>query len=558
MASMAAVPTFNEIYGKRCSDEDLEGLLQRYLVDDWLWNLSRLSCLLCESRNLQNEYARAFFRFIVPPQMAQPLAVWQKRIRDEGTRPALFSERYVGILIELAMLYGSRDLAKRMNGDPKKSLLDALLMLTDLEEQRQLTEGPNAKDMDEVASLFAILQDRSQVIDAQAVLVRGAEIYQVTSDPKSEKAQEWERLFQSATGHMLPAYFAGGICSLLPAYVMSPEQIANEWKALPGKFLASDGAEVDGVPGVYFSLRCGTVDAIAKMVASLEPSNEFDAFNLIPIRRYPLICYRGEAVFPLFVRGIAESLCEGVYHTVLTAHLEGRIAENVEYIGGVFGDLFEEYVLRRLADRFGDRLIENPARSDNGDEAADAVLLCEGGVIVFQIKGCHVPTRRRFALKGSVEKEKEIERTGLSNAVDQVTSSISFCREGLIPELACYGHPRDLVIQPLVVTYEPVPALGTKQPFVEGLRASAQVDDRTRPLVLADVGEIEEFCSLRDGESAWSVLSEFSLVQEPTSLHNFFVEKNKITQEYIRDRVYKLWQLLKRRLLQDSIAEPGT
>jgi len=404
------------------------------------------------------------------------------------------------------------------------------------------------------------LEERSRVIDPQAVLVRGAELYQVANDTKSGTARKWQRLFFSSTGQQLDAYFAGGMCSFLPAYVMAPQQIATAWDPLPSRVTANDGKDVPGVPEGFQRLRCGVVEQIAQLIRELEPLDVPDDFNLIPIRRWPLVRFADGDVFPLFVPGIVQGLCEGIYDAVIGASIARRIPEDEGCIGNVFGKLFEQYVCGRLEECIGDRLLKSPRRSDTREEAADGILLCAEGIVLLQIKGCHIPAERRFVLKGRQGKEEDLAKTGLAKAVEQIVKSVSFCRRGLIPGLGFYGRPEDLTIQPVVVTYEHLPSLGVRQSFVEEQRALARVDDHTRPLVLADIGELEELCALRDGESVWSVLSEFlpEIRGGHTSLHNFLVRWNKVARDHIVTRSKAMQERLKARLFERPDGGPGS
>ncbi|NIA21932.1 MAG: hypothetical protein GWP05_08230 [Anaerolineaceae bacterium] len=548
---VAMVPSYHDMYGKHCTLAELVSLLGRFSVTDWVWQFSRLSCLLCGDRHIQGEYAGAFLRWIVPQPLKKTLKKWCDGVAKQSAIPVLFTERHVGILTELAIIYAAAEVPTPMRDGDERVIFDAFLMLVDLEQQRQTSRIEGRSKADELVTQSITVAERSLLIDPLPALARGGELYQVATESEDPHILEWAKLFQAATGYSLHSYFAGGLCALLCAYTLTPDQIATEWKPLPTELKGNNGEAIADVPGAYHAMKCRTTEEIARVITKLEPLGRPDDFNLIPLKKSPLLRLSQGSIFPLHTGSVADSLCEGVYYEVLAASIKGRIKQNRCHVGGVFGKLFEKYCMRLLEDRFGDRLLPNPARRDNGEEAADAIVLCSKGVILFQIKGSHALAAIRYAIKSQEENDKAFAKTGLTDAVSQIKDSILFLRQDLVSDLPDYGSTHELVIQPVVVTYEQVSVFGLEQPFVEGQRELAKVDRHVRPLVLMSVHDVEDLCALKDGLEIWDVLTEH--IQRPNwrveSLHNFVVTTHKISSDKIRDRRERIWQRLKKALL---------
>jgi hypothetical protein len=427
--------------------------------------------------------------------------------------------------------------------EPGGQIVNALLMLEDLDVPPETPSTP-----DEWAAFFATHLARSQLVAPMSILARGFYLYQISSATKSEAALKWAELFRRATATDLDAYFAGGLVALVLTFAKTPEQIAGVVGPLPAIVTGNCGVKLQDVPGAYYSRRCKCLEEIAECIRHLEGNSNPNEFNLIPLQRFPLFRKQGVGVLPLYLSGVATSLCEGIYQEIITAALppEKKITESLQDIGSVFGYLFEEYVLGLLEETFGcTRVLKKPKRSDNGNEAADGILICPEGIIVMQIKGRHVRGRDRFAWKCVEDAEADVRQTGLVDAVDQLVSreSLASCRKGLVAELA-FGSLANMVIQPVVVTYEPVPLLGLALPVVQDQIRRVPLGPRDRPLIIVNVDELEALCSLPGGDTVWEVLQKFRSWSgsQTRTLRNFLFETRRLRDAamvYRGDRVFQ-------------------
>jgi len=395
-------------------------------------------------------------------------------------------------------------------------------MLVDLDVPPVLPRGE-----EEWASFVATQWDRSRLVDPIISAARGFFLYHVASEARTSRALQWADLFQRSAGVQLESYFLGGLIALATELQKQPEEIARVFAPLPSRVVGDDGREIPNVPQGYYSLRCADLEQLRADAMQRERAGNPNEFDLITLLKYPLFRHAKGGAHSLFLSGIGVSLADGIYQEVMTASLERRIPETRQSVGEVFGYLFEDYVLDLLTESLGDpsRVLKRPRRKDNGNEAADGAILYPEGIIVLQIKGKHLRSTSRFAWKGPDVKEADVRKTGLVEAVDQFVEkeSLAAFRNGLVDGLP-FASLGDMVIQPVVVTYESVPLSGLVLPIVQKQRARVCLDVHTRPLVIINVSELEALCSLPGpGKSVWDVLTDFicSAGWQARHLYNF-------------------------------------
>ena len=116
----------------------------------------------------------------------------------------------------------------------------------------------------------------------------------------------------------------------------------------------------------YYSLRRATIDRIADVIKKFEPDlTDPGSFNLIALHKYPIVDLDNSGSYCLYCGGLAESLLDGVYHAAREQwDLEGK-GPSPAYINGLYGNIFETYVLDILTSVVGDRLLRNPKRISN-------------------------------------------------------------------------------------------------------------------------------------------------------------------------------------------------
>ena len=555
LEDFAVLPTYHDVYGVHGSEDDLVKLIQEYDVQDWLLHLARLSNLLCGHRHRDALYVKPFLEWFRPPALMGKLNEVFENNRREGRKTYLFTDRHIGILIELALLHAPRNPSRRIEKkEDLHRIFTALLILADLEDFSERIDTSTDEGKATFVDQVWVLWGRSELIDPQETIPRGAYLYQIADPNQSPEAVEWGSLFRQATGHGLVPFFMGGVCTLLPEYARTPAEIGKTWLQCATAVQGKEGKMLPDVPSAYHERRAISIEALATAVQEHEKGNAIPDFNLIGLKKYPLLRAGDGGVFPLYASGIADSLCEGIFQDVARPAIDGLIDKDHNYVSHLFGLLFEQYVLGILAERFGTygerslgRLIPSPVRSDNGNQAADAILLCEEGIVILEVKGWHVAATHRFAVKPSADVAREIISTGLDKAVTQLQKSVECCRRGLVrPELP-YRDLQHMLVCPMAVTYVQIPLFEPMPALIGKLEARAKVDDFTCPLVLAHDSEVGLLCSLPEGESFWRVLVAYSNASgSRKSLNNFLVATCPGVGELLARRAMDRWERLKR------------
>lgn len=531
----AFLPGYPEMYGVPCTRAEMIALFKQFSVQDWLCTLARLSCVLAGSHRGSSEYGQAFAHWFVPDCLRARLQKWEDEHKKHGHKVVLPTERHVGILIEMALAHAP-DTAPRVMTFPgdEKAVFDAFLMLSTLESPTPV-EVSTPDDLDQASATFAALMYRSVSRDPAWPATRGFHIFRILQEREPDSpAAKWADLFEKATGHDIDSYYAGGFQCLVVAWGQTPGQLAAGWQGLPSRPREAElKCQWDSFQD-YYAFRRGDIGDIRRVIEACNDVADMNDVSLIPLLAYPLIDLPA-GTYPLYLRGVGESLCDGIYHIVSDAAQEGRLGSDTsrQDVGALFGNLYEAYVLDLLEAVFPGRLLRNPRRTDNGHEAADAIVMCPNGVMVFQIKGRHVRRRERYLPKSYDGLTAELRQSGLEKGCLQVKDSIDACRKGLIGELSYVGDLCDQPIQPVIVTWEPIPNFTLAHRFLDPFLTLARADGRTRLPILVDSDDLVRLSGLPPSDTWWGVFGAYvsSPDQYGSSFHNFLCATDRLGAE---------------------------
>jgi hypothetical protein len=517
------VLTYEDFYGEMPTLDALIAILTKFSADDWLCQLARLSVLLGGENSRRPQWANAFLVNFTPPDKVGEINAWFAKHQSQGITATVPSERDIGILIELAILHAPPSAARRMEFPAdSKVVFDALLMVTSLSQPR--LDGVSASK--EIASICATMWVRSLCPDPVALASHGYHLFEVLKSQRSAKAAEWASIFKMATGQTIDDYFAGGVSIIAQLLSQSPQDIGSCWTSIYDPKHLVKTSSIKKPLEAYCCLRASSLMELKRSIDE-EETNKTDigAYNLIALKRSPLVEY-ADTIYPLYLHGIATSVLDGVYHAVIPSAEDDNSVNARKRIGGIFGTLYEQDILNILTLGFGDRVLRNPVRTDNAKEAADAVLLCDQGLIVFQIKGCHVPVQTRFLLRTPSTLQELFQRVGLTRATEQLAQTTEACRQGVVQGIPEYWSRADTFIQPIIVTYERVPEISLVRAEIEALTSTA-CDRQTRKPILVCSDDVERLTSLPPGETLWGLTTEYISDQGYRSrcFHNFLNRK---------------------------------
>ena len=549
------VLNFRDLYDKPVHIDDLKALLATFATDDWICQLARLTCLLGGNRSRAPEWANSFLQYFTPPQEIDRVNRWFAEHHENGTTAVVPSERHVEILLELAVLYAPSTAQRRMAfpGD-ERTVFDALLMVATLE-----TDIPkaNTSDSKEFVAAISTVWLRAICPDPLEMCESGYYTFEILGGEKrSPPAKEWALLFKAATGQELDDYFAGGFGYLVVLLHQTPQDLAEVWQSVLDPALLSSFPKFKQASEAYASLRTASIDTLRQEITKHEPGEDLGSFNLIALRRFPLLEYKG-GIYPLSFAGLANSLMDGVYHAVVTAALRSgqtkKVQHRLQHVGGVFGRLYEQQANDLLGSKYDDRLIRCPRRKDTGNEAADALLLCDKGLIVFQTKSRHVLAKQKYVLRTPRTLNEYFERIGLVEAVEQVCRTIEACRAAQVEGLPEHWSQEDTPIQPIVITQERVPEFSLIRDAISTVTAIPKSYKSIRPVILMSSKDVENVVSLPPSDDLWGVLTDYLNSGAKESFFNFLGAKRRADMTLLGERRKNMLSRLKDYLgLQDN------
>ena len=339
-------------------------------------------------------------------------------------------------------------------------------------------------------------------------------------------------------------YVLGGFRDLIWEENRDPEEIAAGWAPIGlGHNYANEKERQ--IVAASVAVRQQKLDEVRRWIERLDGSRPLRDWNLISLYKYPLIDLDPKPVFLVNLTALGRSLFDGIRHAILTAALEGRLAapyNSPDAVGGLYGRVFEQYVLQVLERAFGPQLI----RIREGDnERCDALIWLPDKIVLVEIKGEHYIAKDHASYMSLDERRDELCKIGIPKAVRQICQTMSDLRDGKLklPDLPSYDWTITPII-PLVITEESTPQLpgiwdrlyaSFDEPLQEG-RGVGPV----RRLRLLSVDEIEIAPDLGGPENfatalwRWGVDAEFC--EMPWAV---YLQSKSIgcTEEYMRQAV---------------------
>jgi len=313
------------------------------------------------------------------------------------------------------------------------------------------------RDDDLVASVIQ-QQIRMAQLPDWVFFARAVKFYELEVEKRSEVVQQYLSLFEHAVGASPYDFIMGGIVVAIPELVRCPEQQASGWQpVLPSEQRIKPIER--RVAQSYEMVRSGTVDDIRNSILRYEKGLSYGDWNLISLYRYPLVKFPDKGTFIVNLTALGRSLFDGVRHSILTAALERRLDPrfcDIKRLGGLYGELFERYVLSVIESAFPGRVIKIPESEFPGN--ADCLICFPGSVVVVEIKSGHFAVANHHKLMTIEERVSEIKDIGFSKATRQIQGTIRNLRDYTLkfPSLPHYDWTITPVI-PLIVTEDRFP-----------------------------------------------------------------------------------------------------
>jgi hypothetical protein len=166
-----------------------------------------------------------------------------------------------------------------------------------------------------------------------------------------------------------------------------------------------------------------------------------------------------KGTFIINLTALGRSLFDGVRHSILTAALEGRLESrfcHIKRLGGLYGELFERYVLSVFESAFPGRVVKISESEFPGN--ADCLICFPGKVVIVEIKSGHFAIASHYKLMTIQERVSELQDIGISKATRQIQKTARNLRDYTLklPRLPHYDWTITPVI-PLIVSEDHFP-----------------------------------------------------------------------------------------------------
>jgi hypothetical protein len=514
LKSTCVLPSFFNLFERRARFADLEPILQRYPLQEWLSFLSRLQVILSGKRSGEDEYLRKAFFGVLSQDLRDRIVQFSEK-HQLGSRIRLFYERQLSTLQQLVIMYAPLESGGTFDAETGRHDLGlALLMTIDLMDHDRRQNDRH----DEVLACLIQDQIRMATTPPSHYAGRALHFYEIQAERRSSIVEEYLGLFEQATGVSAVDYMLGGFRDLIWEENRDPEEIAAGWAPI-GLGHSYENEQERQIVAASVAVRQQKLDDVRQWIRRLEGSRPVRDWNLIALYKYPLIDLDPQPVFLVNLTALGRSLFDGVRHAILTAACEGRLAapyNSAQAVGGLYGRVFERYVLQVLERAFGPQLIRIP---EGDNERCDALIWLPDKIVLVEIKGERHIAKDHARYMSLDQRHDELCKIGIPKAVRQICRTISDVRAGTLrlPDLPCYDWTVTPIV-PLVVTEELTPQLpgiwdrlyaSFNQPL-QGSRGAGPVGR----LRLLSVDDIEMVPDLAGPENFATVLFQWGLDAE--------------------------------------------
>ena len=552
---IALCPSYRAIEGTIPSFNDLIERLERFSCEDWICQLARLATLLAEHRIHDEQYAGYFWTCFIPPSRREAMESFVRKNQQDGIEVVPFPSRTVGILAELAILYAPSTAPKVMEfkegeDSDEQTVFDAFLILWDLVERPVVPSVDEDSRRQNVADMAKRAQ-QSQIPSFMEA-ARALRLYLRPSKAVKAQTQDLAEAFEKSTGVSLVQYLMGGFSLLVNERCKTISDLAGTWEGVPTspedfKFPEYPDAPAKACEAVqsYCKVRRGTLNEIRCAIEKYEPRCTSDSkyidpsgLNLIALQKYPLLDLGIRRTHCMYYQGLLESLLHGVYHAAIDKWLltGGKQGGCPQYINGLYGEIFEDYVLEIFERVVSSALLKKPKiKSDKGKEGPDGIIDCPNGIIVVEIKAQKYRDRSLYTFKSPEAFLEELDRSGLGEAIDQTERNIQRCLNDDIEGLREFSWDYHY-IQPVIVTDAYIPLFPGVDKLLNPKLNVFKEYPCVKPVQILHVAEVEMLPDVasKTGDTIWNVLKRYTADHPDRDIpfRNFLNDLYDITYDY--------------------------
>jgi len=450
---IVAIPSFSSIFGAKPTQKQLLTLVKKVSLIDWLCFLSRIQSIIAGDKFQDVENQSAIFNGVFSSRLKKLIDNFYKNRPSE--RSLICYERQISTLQQFTILHAPDEGTVSLDNERGRHILGLAILITLDLMDKDLSNGTDDKTI-----IPGIIQQQIRMIETPyyVYFARAMMLYELNSDDQDSIIKKYISLFQETVNVDPLDYILGGLLIASQEIIRTNEDQASEWKGV----LLSDQIEnpiQKKIIYAYEKIRCATVDVMRESMLSIEKNRSIRDWNLITLSRFPIIRFLNEGAYILNLTSLGRSLFDGIRHTILTSELEkerSSVKNIIKRLGGMYGQVFEKYVLKLLEEVFADRFIKIPEDKYPGN--ADCLVLFSDKVLVIEIKSNHFAAIQHYKQKIIEEYQSEISAAGFKKGISQLKSTIRKLwgyKLGL-PQLPYYDWTIKPII-PIIVSEEHVP-----------------------------------------------------------------------------------------------------
>lgn len=395
---MQVIPGFRELFGRMTSESELRGIVGQYPVSEWLSYLSRFQNMFWGNQARDKKRIRSVFFGALSQELQTRIRAFALESKT-GDNLVLFYERQIATLQQYVILHAAPSGDRTFDDETGRHDLGcALLMTWDLMDLGRQHNGPR-EDL-----LSCVIQDqiRMSPIPAQQHTARAYYFYDFANTKPDPLLAQYLALYELAIGVNSRDAMLGGLCEVVRESRHNPKDLANAWYSLPEPEKIENEREAV-VLKASSQVRWGRLSDIRDTIYDLEDNRPLRDWNLIALSRYPIVRLDDGNAFALNHTALGRSLFDGVRHAVLTAALAKQLPEpfnNPAAVGGLYGKLFQRYVIGVLKQACGDRVVEIP---EGAAPRCDLLISYPDKIILIEVKAEHFVAKCHFSYQTMVE-----------------------------------------------------------------------------------------------------------------------------------------------------------
>lgn len=450
----AVTPSYYALFGSKPKMDRLIKYLKRYSVNEWLSYTSRF-CTTFAVKGVNDDTAqRECLSAVTTKSFAKSLDKWAASLNPQPKYIAIFNERQLGIVQQLAMLYSPENGASFNSNTTYKDFTRVCMIVNNFLEEK--TDLNDIKASYVQSMIFSNLYS----VSFWTYLVRAQKFYQLDKEYKDPKIREYLSLFESETGIDASDFIAGGMCVSLTELNKSLEDHIRGWFHIASP-QDDKSIIIARCLNSFIGFRSATIEELRSDIGKMDAKFPIESYSLLPLLKKPLVKLSNGLPYVLSATGVGRALFDGIYHANLSSALKEKDKvkkeQSVRRINGLYGDIFEIYIKAVLEEIFGNKFFK--INQDDFPGFVDFIVIGKSELLLIEVKSSRFLAREHYRALTLLERKVELNETGLPHALKQLNKTILAIREAKQINKDVDGNQiKEFKIIPITVTEEFFPS----------------------------------------------------------------------------------------------------